>query len=218
MNVTTCHGEADIVVLPDSKADICAAGPDLVHALNESMNNLADSNVTPKAVNGSLPHPVGKLPGVEFRINDQVAQADVHIYQSVSGTIVSWAIAKTLGILPACYPKPIPPVKVFEPRVHEMHEANEPPSVDQIMAEFPTVFDGQIRTMPGETFHISLTSDARPFCVTTPCTIPFAYREKLKNEIDLLIEQDIIAPVTEPTEWCGCLVWGSWKWLRLFHC
>ena len=44
------------------------------------------------------------------------------------------------------------------------------------------------------------------FCVTTPRTIPFAYRDKLKNEIDLLTSQGIITPVTEPTEWCAPIV------------
>lgn len=80
------------------------------------------------------------------------------------------------------------------------------PTTEQIMAEFPTVFDGQIRTMPGEIFYISLTSDAQPFCITTPRTITFAYRDKLKRKIDLLVEQKVITPVTEPTEWCAPIV------------
>ena len=75
-----------------------------------------------------------------------------------------------------------------------------------IISEFPSVFDGQIRTMLGVKFHISLTEDARPFCVTTPCTVPFAYRDKLKKEIDLLLTQGIITPVTKPTEWCAPIV------------
>ena len=74
------------------------------------------------------------------------------------------------------------------------------------MEEFRSVFDGQVRTMPGEKFHISLTEDARPFCVTTPLSIPFAYREKLKQEIHHLVEQGIITPMTEPTNWCAPLV------------
>ena len=80
------------------------------------------------------------------------------------------------------------------------------PTVEEIMTEFPSMFDGQIRTMPGEKFHISLMADARPFCVTTPRTVPFAYRDKLQSEIDLLVSQGIIAPVTEPTEWCAPIV------------
>ena len=72
--------------------------------------------------------------------------------------------------------------------------------------EFPTVFDGQIKTMHGEEFHISLTEDAKPFYVNTPRSIPFAYRDKLKVELDLLQAQGIIAPVTKPTEWRAPIV------------
>ena len=76
------------------------------------------------------------------------------------------------------------------------------------MAEFLSVFDGQVHAMPREKFHISLTADAQPFCVIAPRTIPtipFAYRDKLE-EIDLLESQGIITPVTEPTEWCAPIV------------
>lgn len=64
--------------------------------------------------------------------------------------------------------------------------------------------------MEGEYFHIALTDDAKPFCIHTPHTIPFALRDKLKDELDLLQEQNIIAPVTEPTVWCAL----SWSHLR----
>ncbi|XP_064384829.1 uncharacterized protein LOC135333732 [Halichondria panicea] len=225
MKVTTCHGETYTSVLPDSGADICAAGPDLVHALNEDMDNLADSNVTPKAVNGSLLHPAGKLPGVQFQINGQDTEADIHIYQSVSGTIISWATAQKLGILPNCYPNPMPSVQTIESttiestetigstkvetiestKVETIESTNVPsmlPTAEQFMLEFSPVFDGQIRTMPGEQFHISITDDAKPFCVSTPRTIPLAYREKLKAEIDLLVDQKIIAPTgAHPLLW-----------------
>ena len=60
--------------------------------------------------------------------------------------------------------------------------------------------------MQGEEFHISLTDGDKPFCVRTPRVIPFAYRDKLKAELGLLLEQGIIAPVTEPTEWCAPIV------------
>ena len=90
--------------------------------------------------------------------------------------------------------------------MHIRHNTSNPlPTAYQIMAEFPSVFDGQVRMMPGEHFHISLTEDARPFCVTTPRSIPFAYREKLNQEIDL-VDQEIITPVTEPTDWCAAIV------------
>ena len=74
------------------------------------------------------------------------------------------------------------------------------------MKEFPTVFDGQVRVMEGEQFHIKLQDNAVPFCVKTPRAVPFAYREKLKEELDLLQQQGIIAPVTDATQWCAPIV------------
>jgi len=68
-----------------------------------------------------------------------------------------------------------------------------------MMQEFPRVFDGNIKTMEGEQFHINLTDNEKPFRVSTPRTIPSAYREKLKAELELLEKQNIIAPVTETT-------------------
>ena len=52
--------------------------------------------------------------------------------------------------------------------------------------------------MDGEEFHISLTADAKPFCVNTPRSILFAYWEA---ELELLQSQHIITPVTEASEW-----------------
>ena len=86
-----------------------------------------------------------------------------------------------------------------------MNVTQKTPS-DTLIDEFPSVFDDEIKTMEGEVFHISLTENAHPFCVHTPRTTPFAYRDKLKTELDLLQAQGIIAPVTEPTDWCAPIV------------
>ena len=75
--------------------------------------------------------------------------------------------------------------------------------LESVMGEFCSVFDGQIRTMTGEKFHILLIDDDKPFCVNTPWSIPFTYQDKLKAELELLKRQNIIAPTTKATEWCG---------------
>jgi len=79
------------------------------------------------------------------------------------------------------------------------------------MVILPTVFDGNITMMDGEEFQISLTADAKPYCVNTPRSIPFAYQDKLKAELELLQTQHIIAPVTEATEWCAPIMVASKK-------
>jgi len=60
--------------------------------------------------------------------------------------------------------------------------------------------------MEGEKFHISLVEGAVPFCVKTPRSIPFAYREKLKAELQTLQDRGIIALVTQVIEWCAPIV------------
>ncbi len=49
-------------------------------------------------------------------------------------------------------------------------------------------------------------ADAKSFCINTPRAVPFAYHDKLETELNLLQSQGIIAPVTEPTEWCAPIV------------
>ena len=80
------------------------------------------------------------------------------------------------------------------------------PTAQEVMEEFPSVFDGQVRVMDGEQFHVTLTENAVPFCVKTPQTVPITYRDKLKAELELLQQQGIIAPVTEATQWCVPIV------------
>ena len=60
--------------------------------------------------------------------------------------------------------------------------------------------------MTGNEFHISLIDDAKPFCVNTPRSIPFMYHDKLKSGLELLQRQNIVAPITEATEWCAPIV------------
>ena len=44
--------------------------------------------------------------------------------------------------------------------------------IDDLMKEFSEAFDEQLRSMPGEEFHIELEENAKPFCLTAPRAIP----------------------------------------------
>ena len=60
--------------------------------------------------------------------------------------------------------------------------------------------------MQGEEFRICLAANAKPFCVHPPHTIPFAYRDKVKAELDLLESQNVIVLITEATTWYAPIV------------
>ena len=199
VSISSLNGQATVEVLPDSGADVCVAGMSLLQQLQEIPDNLIPSNITPRTVNGSVMQPLGKLP-VTITLKGRKCLEDFHIYSNVDRVLISWKVARNLSILPDTYPRPIEP-----PSIPHVDTIQESPS-DLLIDAFPSVFDDQIKTMEGEVFHISLTEDAQPFCVRTPRTIPFAYRDKLKAELDHLQAQGIIAPVTVPTDWCAPIV------------
>ena len=113
---------------------------------------------------------LGAIP-VRIRLHERTVATTIYIFEQVTGVLLLWKASRDLGILPASYP--IPPVHA---------EASNQPvnatstqvdvSADTLIAEFPTVFDGQVKCMPGESFRITLREDSKPFCVSTPRRIP----------------------------------------------
>ena len=215
VHISTVNGSSTTPVLPDSGADISAAGPHLLTLLDEHPSNLLPSLVSPHTASGHKMRPIGKLP-TTLTLQGRKHHEEVHIFQEVTGVMMSWKACKALGILPPSYPTPLPIIPApknlqgqtatLTANIQATTLQSPPPSADRFMAAFPTVFDGHIRVMQGEEFHIAVTDTAKPFCVHTPRTIPFAYRDKLQAELCLLEAQHIIEPVTEATPWCAPIV------------
>ena len=212
LHIRTVNGSTITSVLPDSGADISAAGPQILTQLDEHQLNLLPSTMSPHTASGHQMTPIGKLP-TTFVLQGRQHREDMHIFPEVKGVMISWKACKALGILPHCYPvpQPLPQVAINPPTPSAKASVNatavQPLSVvDQLMTAFPMVFDGRIRVMQGEEFHIAISDTAKPFCVHTPRTIPFAYRDKLQDELNLLEAQSIITPVTQATTWCAPIV------------
>ena len=178
MQIITPDGSCRTQVLPDSGADISAAGEHILPHLNEHRDDLLPSEFTPRAANGQRINSIGKM-CVQFQLAGKEHKEDVHIFPNLNRIIMSWKAAKALGILSQHYPLPPPTNDSLEPNIKVTTSTHTPPSMDDLKLEFPTVFDGSIRTMKGEEFHISLTAHAKPFCVHTPRSVPFIYRDKL---------------------------------------
>ena len=105
ISLTSLNRSTVVEALPDSGADISAAGIHLLTQLGEHQLNLLPSQVTPRAVNGMSMQPIGKIP-VTLQLGPIKHKEDLHIYQEVSGVLLSWTASKALGILPECYPTP----------------------------------------------------------------------------------------------------------------
>ena len=105
VHMSALNGQATVQVLPDSGADISVAGKALLDHLHEHPDNLLTSDVTPRAVNGTKMHPIGKLP-VTLSLGTEQYADELHIYPEVKGALLSWKAAKGLRILPECYPHP----------------------------------------------------------------------------------------------------------------
>ena len=71
-------------------------------------------------------------------------------------------------------------------------------------AEFPQLFTGlgKVKTE----CHITLRDNVEPFCLYTPRRIAHPLLPKVKEEIDNMLKQGVISPVTCPTQWCSGMV------------
>ena len=78
-------------------------------------------------------------------------------------------------------------------------------SREDLINEYPDRFDG-IGRFPG-TYHITLREDAKPV-VHAPCKCPIAMRPLVREKLDEWLEEDVITPVEEPTDWVNSLAYS----------
>ena len=98
LQVTSSTGTHHLDVLPDSGADISAAGQKVLKILGQHVDNILPSDINPRTVNGLSMTPLGRLP-VTITLGTKTYQDDLHIYPGVSGALISWKAAKGLGII-----------------------------------------------------------------------------------------------------------------------
>ena len=58
----------------------------------------------------------------------------------------------------------------------------------------------KVKGMKGKKFKICLEDKAVPFRLTALRIIPYAYTEKLKTQLDKMVADKIIKPITTPTQ------------------
>ena len=74
----------------------------------------------------------------------------------------------------------------------------------QLVAQYPKVFREAVGKVSGK-YHIRLDPNAVPV-QHAPRRVPVALRQQLKETLHNMAKADIIAPVTDPTEWISSMV------------
>ena len=69
---------------------------------------------------------------------------------------------------------------------------------------YPSLFRG-LGCMKGE-YNIKLAENVVPFSISTSRRVPFPLLSKVKLELDKMVQEEVIEPITSPTEWCAPMV------------
>ena len=111
VRMRTQHQSYTADVLPDSGLETCEAGVDFLEPLGgECVDNLQDSHILPRAVNGQQMTPLGSIV-ITFKLGPrEICQ---RVYRSVSGVLMSWKASRDLGILPDTYPQPLTAIQAI---------------------------------------------------------------------------------------------------------
>ena len=185
--------------LPDTGSDIDAIGLNQLSFLGDFPENLkADTDII-HAANGTALHSLGRIEAT-LTLGSVSHTTTIHVYRDLDEALLSRSSLCALNLLPASWPS-------ASVRSLSMDSATPQQLQQQLLEEFADVFDNsQLHPMDGPPVDIQLQPGAEPSCVRNARTIPFAYRDQVKSQLDGMLDDGIIEPVTEPSEWCHPIV------------
>ena len=210
---------------PDSGAEITVMSADTAHILGVKDNALSrppSFDVT--AANGQPMRCIGTFK-VIIRLDGRAVEDTVYVFNESQGCLLAWYTAQKLGILPDHYPRPAPlSTQHSQPQCSKKTSSVSPVTAvkdteqqktelrNDLLREFDDVFTSDnstasLKPMAGPPMVIHVTEDVEPFAVRTARPVPHAWRDNVKNQLDEMVRQGIIAPLgDEPSDWCHPLV------------
>ena len=126
---------------------------------------------------------LGKV-NVSLSYNGKTLNTDVYVIKGLSRALLGRPVLEPLGVLK---------------RIQAIKNENS-----QWMDRYPQLFSG-LGTMPGD-YKISVVEGAEPFSVSVPRRVALPLLPKVKTQLEKMVSEGIIKPVTEPTDWCAPMV------------
>ena len=192
--------------LPDTGSDVNAIGPDTLHTLGGDITDLSPDTLTVTSADGKVIKSLGKA-HASLEHQDRTHRTELHVYADITDPLLSRDSLKALQFLPSTWPHNT----VIARATADDDYAPSNPSIEEqrasLLAEFADVFSEQsLQPMNGEPMRIELQENAKPFCINAARTIPYGFRDQIQSQLDDMVRDNIIEPVTEPSEWCHPIV------------
>lgn len=211
------NGTSRLQMLPDTGADYTVVGTRHLEMLQIPRSSLQPPPVRPTfTADGSPMSPSIGWFGTTLLLGDHSCEAKIQVHEGVLTPLLGYPECKELAIIPRDFPKPILSVT----HVNRCAKSNLPPLSSSsavrefFLEEFSDVLvskadlqSAPLKKIVGRPMKIHLKDGAVPFAIHTPRAIPFAFQSQVKEELDSMARQGIIAPAgDEPSEWCHPMV------------
>ena len=217
----------------DTGAEATVAGLDFLKQMKLDVGNIsAPPDDTIVAANGTSIDCIGTI-DVHIHVAKRSTNETVLICKGQQGFLLAWYVCRDLGIIPNDYPKQVCAMKhtcsqLSRPK--NVTEHTTPPKSSrakhaplntmdasdrrsharkELLEEFNDVFNtsDELKTMTGEPMKIHLKENVETFAISTTRSIPFAWRDEVKENLDRMTRQGIVKPLGDsPTRWCHPLV------------
>ncbi|XP_065190755.1 uncharacterized protein LOC135821686 [Sycon ciliatum] len=188
--------------IPDTGSDIDAIGIRQLSLLGGFVENLDSDFDDVRTASDDKLVTVGKI-CVTLQVNDQSHDSVLHVFDGLDDALLSRSSLRALNFLPPGWPQQV--ARVSAPRTPSPTDLVKIRS--QLLEEFSDVFDDStLKPMSGPPMDIVLEPDAKPHRVYTARPVAYAYREKVKAQLDDMVSEGIVETVSDPSDWCHPIV------------
>ena len=206
---------------PDTGAEATVAGLDFLKQMKIEVGNICappDDSIV--AANGTSIECIGTV-DIHIHVANRSTKETVLICKGQQGILLAWYVGRNLGIIPNDYPKQVcamkhthsqlsPPNNVTEhTMLPKSNSAKHTPfnTMDasdrrshtrkELLEEFKDVFStrDELNTMTEEPMKIPLNENVETFAISTTSSIPSAWRDEVKENLDRMTRQGIVKPL-----------------------